>query len=95
MLISYSNTIDGAEGFTAIGRIRAAAGWHAVSARELREGLWKEAALQQLIRTAEDFDADAIVGVDYQIDGTTDVEMTGIALQRVAATGVAVRLRRS
>jgi hypothetical protein len=32
--------------------------------------------------------------VDYQIDGTTDVEMTGIALQRVAATGVAVRLRR-
>ncbi|MBX9739617.1 MAG: YbjQ family protein [Beijerinckiaceae bacterium] len=95
MLISFSDKIDGAPHYTPIAEVRASTGWHAASRDRVREGQWKEAALEQLIRHAEDMNADAIVGVDYHIDGTTDVEDTGVELQRIAATGVAVKLRRS
>lgn len=94
MLISHSDRLDSGEGYTPIGRIRAATGWHVVGQDSVREGQWKEAALQRLIETAEDYDADAIVDINYTVDGTTDVELTGIELQRIAATGVAVKIRR-
>jgi hypothetical protein len=93
MIVSSSDRIEGARSLTMLGRIRAATGWHATG-RRVREGEWKEAALQQLIRRAEDIDADAIIGLDYEIDGVTDPEDTGLKLQRIAATGLAVRIGR-
>jgi uncharacterized protein YbjQ (UPF0145 family) len=46
----------------------------------------------KLDRRAEDIDADAIIGFDYETDGIVSVEGTGIQLKRILATGVAVKL---
>jgi uncharacterized protein YbjQ (UPF0145 family) len=48
--------------------------------------------LQDLIRRAEDIDADAIIGVDYVVDAVTRSDETGVELERICATGIAVRL---
>jgi uncharacterized protein YbjQ (UPF0145 family) len=48
--------------------------------------------LRELIRRAEDIDADAIIGFDYETDGIVSVEGTGVQLKRILATGVAVKL---
>lgn len=95
MLISFSDTIEGAQGYTPLGKIKAATGWHAAGADVRREGEWREAALQQLIRHAEEMQADAIVGVGYHVAETVGIEDSGVELQRIAATGVAVKLRRN
>lgn len=94
MIVSSSDRIDGARSLTMLGRIRAHTGWHATGKSQLRDGEWKEAALQQLIRRAKDIDADAIIGLGYEIDGTVDAEEAGLKLQRIAATGLAVRIGR-
>lgn len=95
MLISFSDTIEGAPAYTPLGTIEAATGWHAAGADLRREGEWREAALQQLIRHAEEMEADAIVGVGYRVAETIGIEDSGVELQRIAATGVAVKLRRN
>lgn len=94
MIVSSDDRIEGARSLTMLGRIRAATGWHAAERSRLRDGEWKQAALQQLIRRAEDIDADAIIGLDYVIDGVTDPDDAGMKLQRIAATGLAVRIGR-
>ena len=48
--------------------------------------------LRELIRTAEDIDADAIIGVDYQNGGAVRIDETGVKLKRVVATGIAVKV---
>lgn len=94
MIVSTTERIDGARSLTVIGRIRAATGWHVAGRTSGREGEWKEAALQQLIREAEDHDADAIIGLNYEVDGVTDPDDAGLPLQRIAATGMAVKIGR-
>jgi hypothetical protein len=51
-----------------------------------------ELILRELIRTAEDIDADAIIGVDYHNDGAVRIDETGVKLKRVVATGIAVKV---
>ena len=48
--------------------------------------------MKQLIRKAEDIDADAIIWVDCQNDGVIRINETGVKLKCVAATGIAVKL---
>jgi uncharacterized protein YbjQ (UPF0145 family) len=48
--------------------------------------------LRELIRMAEDIDADAIIGVDYQNGGAVRIDETGVKLKRIVATGIAVKL---
>ncbi|HET6376104.1 MAG TPA: heavy metal-binding domain-containing protein [Methylocella sp.] len=48
--------------------------------------------MRELIRKAEDIDADAIVGVGYRDDGVLRIDETGVKLKRVVATGTAVKL---
>jgi uncharacterized protein YbjQ (UPF0145 family) len=48
--------------------------------------------LRELIRTAEDIDAAAIIGVDYQNGGAVRIDETGVKLNRVVATGIAVKI---
>jgi hypothetical protein len=38
--------------------------------------------LRELIRRAENIDADAIIGVDYEIDGVVSLEAAGVRLER-------------
>lgn len=72
-----------------IGRIKACAIWRAAGATAGEDD--RLVALQALIREAEDYDADAIIGLDFEIDGVSCVDIGGAPLQRVAATGIAVK----
>lgn len=94
MRISFTDDIDNGRILYPIGRVRAASAWHGQGAPR-SESDWKEAALQALIREAEEHEADAIIAVDYALDGAHDLDLTNVDLQRVTATGIAVKLARN
>jgi uncharacterized protein YbjQ (UPF0145 family) len=48
--------------------------------------------LKNLIRRAEDVDADAIVDLEFEVDGDVRMAETGVSLARIRARGTAVRL---
>jgi uncharacterized protein YbjQ (UPF0145 family) len=50
------------------------------------------AALLREYSKAEDIDADAIIRIDYQNDVAIRTDETGVKLERVVATGIAVKL---
>jgi Putative heavy-metal-binding len=91
MRISSTDVIEGGRVLYAIGKIKAASAWHAANGAPFQDN-WRELVLSELIRRAEDIDADAIIGLDYEIDGIVPVEETGVQLKRILATGVAVKL---
>jgi uncharacterized protein YbjQ (UPF0145 family) len=90
MYASFSSDLDGGRPMTAIGRIRAATRWRA--AGDPRAEADRQAALEALTREADEYGADAVVDVRFEVDGVKgpDVE-GGVDLQRVTATGLAVR----
>ncbi|HUZ67097.1 MAG TPA: heavy metal-binding domain-containing protein [Beijerinckiaceae bacterium] len=90
MRISKTNEIEGRRILCSIGRIEAASAWHACGVRT-SDVDWKALALQKLMQAAEEFEADAIVEVDYAVDDIETPDL-GLPLQRVCAKGVAVRL---
>ena len=92
MQVSASHEIQGSRVVREIGRISAATGWCGTvdaSADELRAS-----ALRRLIAQAKDYDADAIVDLDYSIDGVQACDLSAVSLKRVAVSGVAVKLAR-
>lgn len=90
MQVSQTQELEGGRQTHAIGRIKAVGAWRAANATGGEAE--KRAALRALIREAEDCGADAIVGVEYHLDGVVGADIDGVALKRVVATGVAVRL---
>ena len=91
MLISEKDAIEGARVLYKLGKIKAATSWHASGYTPVSDN-WRERVLQELIRRAEDIDADAIIGVDYAVEPVEQRDENGIELERVCATGIAVRL---
>ena len=91
MRISSTDVIEGGRVLYTIGKIKAASTWHAANGAPPQDN-WRELVLRELIRRAEDIDADAIIGFDYETDGIVSVEGTGVQLKRILATGVAVKL---
>ena len=91
MLVSEKDAIDGARVLMKIGKIQAATAWHAVGYNPVTTN-WRDRVLQELIRRAEDIDADAIIGVDFSVEPVEGRDEGGIELERVCATGIAVRL---
>ena len=89
MQVSRSHRLEGARYHYLIGRIKACAIWRAVGAAAGDDD--RLAALQALIREAQDYDADAIIGLDFEIDGVSCADIGGAPLQRVSATGIAVK----
>jgi len=83
--VSRSHRLEGARCHYLIGRIKACAIWRAAGEDD------RLAALQALIREAEDYGADAVIGLDFEIDGVSCADIGGAPLQRVAATGIAVK----
>ncbi|HYP57385.1 MAG TPA: heavy metal-binding domain-containing protein [Beijerinckia sp.] len=78
----------------AIGKIQAASNWHGPSAAANDD--YKAKALRELINAAQEYDADAITGIDYTVERVEAGDTPGSApLQRICATGVAVKLARS
>jgi uncharacterized protein YbjQ (UPF0145 family) len=91
MRISATDTIDGGRIVYPIGKIKAASGWHAAAQSDEYQTDWRELALRELIRRAEDVDADAIIDVNFEIDGVLPIDGF-VNLSRVLATGTAVKL---
>ena len=91
MMISEKDAIEGARVLYPLGRIRAASSWHAVGYVPPSDN-WRERMLQDLIRRAEDIDADAVIGVDYVVEPVEGRDEGGIELERICATGIAVKL---
>jgi len=89
--ISSTKVIEGSRILYAIGEIQAASAWHPEHMVPLQQG-WREQVLRDLIRKAEDIDADAIIGLGYRNDVPVRNEETGVNLNRVVATGTAVKL---
>ncbi len=91
MLISSSADVEGRRILYKIGNIEAASAWHAANGAPQQES-WREFILQELIRKAEDIDADAIICFDCKADSVTLLSEIGVPLKRNLATGVAVKL---
>jgi hypothetical protein len=89
--ISFTGTLEGGRVLYNIGKIEAASAWHPENSEPLQHN-WRELILRELIRIAEDIDADAIIGVDYQNGGAVRIDETGVKLKRIVATGIAVKL---
>jgi hypothetical protein len=93
MMISYTADLADGRALKAIGRVRAASRWRA--ARGPGGEPERQAALEALKREAEEFGADAVVDVRFEMDGVKDVDVGGVLLQRVAVTGLAVRFAKA
>ena len=91
MLVSEKDAIDGARVLYSIGRIKAASACHAVGYTPVSDD-WRSRVLADLIRRAEDVDADAIIAVDYKVEPVETRDDCGVEMERVCATGIAVRL---
>ena len=91
MLVSEKDAIEGARVLYPIGKIKAASSWHASGHAPISNN-WREQVLRDLIRRAEDVDADAIIAVDYEVDAVPRQDESGVDLERFCATGIAVRL---
>ena len=89
MQVSYANELEGGRRYHSIGRIKASSHWR--GANDLVPEADRLAAVRALIREAEDYEADAIVGLDFELDRVDGVEIGGVPLRRVAATGLAVK----
>jgi uncharacterized protein YbjQ (UPF0145 family) len=89
--ISSTKTIEGSRVLYTLGEIEAGSVWHPENASPLQKG-WREEILRELVRRAEDIDADAIIGVGYRNDAPIRNAEGGINLKRVVASGMAVKL---
>jgi uncharacterized protein YbjQ (UPF0145 family) len=74
-----------------IGRIEAASTWHAADNSDWAESRREHAPLN-LIRLAEDIEADAIVGLEFEVDSDISMAETGVALARIRGKGIAIKL---
>ena len=88
MQVTSSHNIAGGRIHHAIGYLKACAIWRAAGAASEAD---RAAALKGLIREAEDYEADAIIGLDFEIDRVSSADIGAVPLQRVAATGIAVK----
>jgi uncharacterized protein YbjQ (UPF0145 family) len=89
MQLTHTNELKGSRSHHSIGRIKASSCWRAANAPVAEAD--RLAALQALIREAEDYEADAVVSLYFEIDSVKGADIGGIPLQRVAAIGIAVK----
>ena len=91
MRISSTGAIEVGRVLYTIGRIEATSAWYPENGAPLQDN-WRELILRELIRNAEDIDADAIIRVDYQTGPAIRIDEIGVKLKRIVATGIAVKL---
>jgi hypothetical protein len=89
MLVSRNNELQDSRDHYSVGRIKASSRWHPVSVAVVEAD--RLAAVQALIREAQEYEADAIVGLDFEVDEVMRDDIDGMPLQRVAAKGIAIR----
>src|ERR1700677_4399278 len=91
MQTSSTSEIDGGQISAPIGRIEAASTWHAANCND-RSASWHEHALRNLIRRAEDVDADAIIRLEFEVEDDVSMPESGVPLARIRAKGIAVKV---
>ncbi len=92
MRIGSSKDMD-SKTLTPLGRISAVSDWRGAS-DHIDDNVCRLKALHQLMRAAEDCDADALMDVDYSEEILARTENLGAAtLKRICATAVAVKLK--
>jgi uncharacterized protein YbjQ (UPF0145 family) len=89
MQVSRTNELKGGRGYYSIGRIKASSGWRVSGAHDAERD--RLAAVRALIREGQEFEADAIVGLDFEIEAVRRTDFDSALLQRIAAMGIAVR----
>jgi uncharacterized protein YbjQ (UPF0145 family) len=89
MQVSFAAALDDGRRTIAIGRIRATGPWRAAGGPSLEAD--RQTAMDALTREAEDYGADAVIDVRFEIDGCKGYDVDGVQLRRVTATGLAVR----
>jgi len=90
MQVSFSPALGGGRAQISIGRLKATTGWRA--ARGLVADFDREVALRALVREAEEYGADALVDVSFEVEEVRGPDIDGVPLRRVTATGTAVTL---
>jgi uncharacterized protein YbjQ (UPF0145 family) len=88
MRVSFAAALNDGRRTIAIGRIRATGPWRAAGASAEAD---RQAAIDALTREAEDYGAEGVVDVQFEIEGCKGCEIDGLRLERVTATGLAVR----
>jgi Putative heavy-metal-binding len=89
MHVSFAAALDDGRRTIAIGRVRATAPWRAAGGPSVEAD--RKAAVEALTREAAEFGADAVLDVQFEVDGCKGCDIDGIQLQRMTATGLAVR----
>jgi uncharacterized protein YbjQ (UPF0145 family) len=88
MRVSFAAAPEDGRRTIAIGRIRAKGSWRAAGSIAEAD---RQAAIVALTREAEEYGADGVVDVQFEVEGCKGCEIDGVRLERVAATGLAVR----
>lgn len=94
MIVSSEPRLEGGRAVREIGKISAASSWAGKSDCAAGEKA-RETALARLIAAAKDIEADAIIGLNYEIDGVVAHDLAAMPLERVQASGIAVKLARA
>jgi uncharacterized protein YbjQ (UPF0145 family) len=89
MQVSRTNELEDGRSHYSIGRIKASSAWRAATASSTEAD--RMAAVRALIREAQEYDADAIIGLDFEVDAINRPDLDGAPLRRIAATGIAVK----
>jgi uncharacterized protein YbjQ (UPF0145 family) len=89
MQVSHTHELEGGRSHYSIGRIKASSGWRVATASAAEAD--RLAAVRALILEAQEYDADAIIGLDFEVDAIKRADLDGAPLQRIAATGIAVK----
>jgi hypothetical protein len=90
MQVSFTASLDTNRAQYTIGRVTARTPWRCAE-RALGE-LDREIATRALVREAEEYGADGVVEVAFAVEECHGPECESVKLQRLVATGRAVRL---
>ena len=89
MQILSTNALEGGRDHVAIGRIKGCSGWRGANASAGETD--RRTAVAALVREAQEHDADAIIGLEFEVEALTSADVDGAPLQRVAVTGIAIK----
>jgi uncharacterized protein YbjQ (UPF0145 family) len=89
MRVSFAAAPEDGRRTVAIGRIRATGPWRAAGLSGAEAD--RQAAIDALTREAEEYGADSVIDVQFEVEGCKGCEIDGLRLERVTASGLAVR----
>ncbi|MGO9773010.1 MAG: hypothetical protein ACLPSW_26360 [Roseiarcus sp.] len=90
MQVSFTSALEDGRAHHAIGRVRAVGRWRA-ERESGAEADRRAVLLRALVREAEDYGADALIEVNFEVEEVPSADIDGVPLTRLVASGAAVR----